>query len=392
MKLILLFFIIFLTSLFAAKVEDFRWSNGDSYLTFLEKNSLPLKPLYYDLDSSDKILTEDIISGVNCQFLKDDNGKILQILIPLNDELQIHIYSKDDLYFFEAIPIISELRVESFVINIQNSPYQDILEQTGSIKLASIFVAAFQNSLNFSRNIKKGDALVMIYEQKYRLDQVFSMPELRVAMIELNGKKNYVYRSEDGRYYNEDGEVAQNFLLSIPIRGARISSVFTKNRFHPILKKYRSHQGVDYAAPSGTPIMAAGDGKVVFAGYSNGYGNTIKIQHSDGYISLYAHQKSFKGGIRNGLYVKKGDVIGYVGTTGLSTGAHLHFGLYKNSEAIDPLRVVEVAKKAPSAKERAIFEKLKIDGNRDVNDVLSKNTAPIKLVEVQKECYFDILE
>lgn len=392
MKLILLFFIIFLTSLFAAKVEDFRWSNGDSYLTFLEKNSLPLKPLYYDLDSSDQILTEDIISGVNCQFLKDDNGKILQILIPLNDELQIHIYSKDDLYFFEAIPIISELRVESFVIGIQNSPYQDILEQTGSIKLASIFVAAFQNSLNFSRNIKKGDALVMTYEQKYRLDQAFSMPELRVAMIELNGKKHYVYRSEDGRYYNEDGEVAQSFLLSTPIRGARISSVFTKNRFHPILKKYRSHQGVDYAAPTGTPIMAAGDGRVIFAGYSNGYGNTIKIQHSDGFVSLYAHQKSFRGGIRNGLNVKKGDVIGYVGTTGLSTGAHLHFGLYKNSEAIDPLRVVEVAKKAPSAKERAIFEKLKIDGNRGVNDVLSKNIAPIKLAEFQKECYFDILE
>lgn len=392
MKLILLFFIIFLTSLFAAKVEDFRWSNGDSYLTFLEKNSLPLKPLYYDLDSSDQILTEDIISGVNCQFLKDDNGKILQILIPLNDELQIHIYSKDDLYFFEAIPIISELRVESFVIGIQNSPYQDILEQTGSIKLASIFVAAFQNSLNFSRNIKKGDALVMTYEQKYRLDQAFSMPELRVAMIELNGKKHYVYRSEDGRYYNEDGEVAQSFLLSTPIRGARISSVFTKNRFHPILKKYRSHQGVDYAAPTGTPIMAAGDGRVIFAGYSNGYGNTIKIQHSDGFVSLYAHQKSFRGGIRNGLNVKKGDVIGYVGTTGLSTGAHLHFGLYKNSEAIDPLRVVEVAKKAPSAKEKAIFEKLKRDGIKSVDDVLSKNIAPIKLAEIQKECYFDILE
>ena len=107
MRIIVLLFFIFISSLFAARVENFRWSNGDTYLTFLEKNSLPLKQLYYNIDGDEQQLTEDIIAGVHCQMLRDDNKKILQVLIPLNDELQIHIYSRDDDYFFEARPFLS---------------------------------------------------------------------------------------------------------------------------------------------------------------------------------------------------------------------------------------------------------------------------------------------
>lgn len=391
-KLILLFLFIAPIALFGAKVENFRWSNGDSYLTFLEKNSLPLKQLYYDLDTEDKELTEEIISGVNCQLLKSDDKKILQILIPLNDELQIHIYSKDDSFFFEAIPIISKTKVESFVLSIQNSPYQDILEQTGSTKLASIFVAAFQKSLNFSRDIKKGDTLAMVYEQKYRNDIEFSMPTLYVAMLETNGKKYHIYRSDDGKYYNEKGEISENFLLSMPIRGARISSVFNKGRFHPILKKYRAHQGVDFAASIGTPILAAGDGKVVFAGFSNGYGNNIKIQHSDGFLTLYAHQKSFKSGMRSGMSVKKGDIIGFVGNTGMSTGPHLHFGLYKDKEAINPLGVIEVAKKEPSAKEKSLFLKLKSLYDEKIETTIKENIKFDKPTILEQECFFNEIQ
>lgn len=392
MRIIVLLFFIFISSLFAARVENFRWSNGDTYLTFLEKNSLPLKQLYYNIDGDEQQLTEDIIAGVHCQMLRDDNKKILQVLIPLNDELQIHIYSRDDDYFFEAIPIISETRTESFTLKIENSPYQDILEQTGSKKLATIFVAAFKQSLNFSRDIKKGDTLAMSYEQKYRMGEVFSMPTLQVAMIEVNGKKHYIYQSQDGKYYNERGEITESFLLSAPIRDVRISSFFTKSRYHPILQKYRAHQGVDYAAGTGTPIMAAGDGRIVYAGFSTGYGNTIKIQHSDGFLTLYAHQKSFKSGIRNGIGIKKGEVIGYVGSTGLSTGPHLHFGLYKDGEAIDPLKVVEVTKKEMSAKEKAIFLKLKDKYDESIEAVLEKDIRFIKTPKLEQECFFNSME
>ncbi|MFA6760954.1 MAG: peptidoglycan DD-metalloendopeptidase family protein [Sulfuricurvum sp.] len=392
MKLLFTILITLTTTLLASEVQNYKWGSGDTYLTFLENYSLPTKELYYDLDKEDKIATEDIMRGVNYQLLVDDTSKVLQALIPLNDELQIHIYSKDDDYFFQTIPIISETKVDSFTIKLANSPYQDIVDQTGSLKLASIFVAAFENTINFRREIKKGDTLAMVYEQKYRLGREFSMPTLYVAMVETNGKPNYIYQNEDGIYYNERGEIAKNFLLSTPIQNARISSYFNKGRFHPILKKYRAHQGVDYAAPTGTPIKASGDGRVTFVGFSKGYGNTIKVKHASNYLTLYAHMKSFKKGLRSGSYVKKGDVIGYVGSTGLATGPHLHFGLYSGGTAIDPLKVVEVAKKEMSKKEKEAFNKIKNLYNGYIQSTLTNEALFIDTASMERECYFSFLD
>ena len=137
-------FILFSVTLFASQVQNFRWSNGETYLEFLEKNSLPLKTLYYNLDKDDQTLTEDIMSGVNCQILKNDTD-ILQILIPINDELQIHIYKNKDSYSFEAIPIISTTKTQAFTIKISHSPYYDIIKATGSKKLAQIFITNCRN-------------------------------------------------------------------------------------------------------------------------------------------------------------------------------------------------------------------------------------------------------
>ncbi len=165
------FFILFLFSiitLFGAEVENFRWKKGETYLVFLEKHHLPLKELYYNLDKDNQILTEDIRSGTNCQILKSQNDKIEQILIPINDELQIHIAKNKESYNFEAIPIISNTKTEAFTIKINHSPYYDIIKETGSKKLAQIFVASFKNSLNFKRDLRKDDTLAIIYEQKYK--------------------------------------------------------------------------------------------------------------------------------------------------------------------------------------------------------------------------------
>ncbi|MDX9813811.1 MAG: peptidoglycan DD-metalloendopeptidase family protein [Sulfurimonas sp.] len=390
MKKLLTIILTFLPlTLFGATVENYRWDSGDTYLNFLEKKMLPLKPLYYDLDSEDKELSAEILSGVNYQILYDDNKKILQILIPLNDELQIHIYSKGDEYFYEAIPIISHTKTESLKLSIQNSPYQDILDTTGSTKLASIFITAFKKSINFARDIKKGDTLVMVYEQKYRNEVEFSMPTLQVAMIEVKGKRYSVYKGDDGKYYNEKGEINENFLLSMPISGARISSRFNKGRFHPILKKYRAHLGVDFAAPAGTPIKAAGDGRITLIGTQNGYGKVIKVQHSDGFLTLYAHQKSFKAGLKKGSFVRKGQVIGYVGSTGMSTGPHLHLGVYKNGVAVDPLTIIEVAKKAMSKKERDMFLKLKSTYDSKIDLAMQENITYQKPNNEERECFFN---
>lgn len=384
------FFLLFLltTTLFSSQVEQFRWPKGETYLIFLEKHNFPAKKLYYDLDRDDQILTEEMRTGVHCQILKDDNNIIEQVLLPLNDELQIHIYKHKDEYHFEAIPIVSNTKTEAFTIKINNSPYYDIVKATGSKKLAQIFVSNFRNSLNFKRDLRKGDTLVMVYDQKYRLGRPFSMPILKVAMIEMRKKQHFIYLNDDDRYYDAKGHEVEGFLLARPVRGARISSYFTKRRFHPILKKWRAHLGIDYAARRGTPVIAAGSGRIIYAARLGSYGNLVKIRHDDGYETRYAHLKSFRRGIRRGKYVKKGHTIGYVGNTGRSTGPHLHFELRKRGRAINPLRVVQVTTKKLKGKERKAFFKLKENYDQRVNLHLTNLTQFQKPQKVEKVCYF----
>lgn len=384
------FFILFLLStiIFASEVNRFRWINGETYLVFLENHNLPVKKLYYNLDKDDQRLTEEMRTGAHCQVLKDSDGLIEQVLLPLNDELQIHIYKNADSYSFEAIPIVSTTKTESFTLKITHSPHYNILKETGSKKLAQIFVSSFKNSLNFKRDIRKGDTLVMVYDQKYRLGEPFSMPTLKVAMIEMKHKRHYIYLNDDDRFYDEKGHEVEGFLLARPVRGARISSYFTKRRFHPVLKKWKAHLGIDYAARRGTPIVAAGSGRITYSARLGSYGNLIKIRHDDGYETRYAHLKSFRRGIRRGKYVKKGQTIGYVGSTGRSTGPHLHFELRKHGRAINPLRVVQVTTKKLKGKEKKAFVQLKNNYNQSIELHLNNQTAFKKKPLFQNESYF----
>ena len=372
----------------ASSVETYKWSEGETYLMFLERLHLP-QALYYDIDSDDQKLTEELRSGIPYQVMHDRNGTIEQVLIPVSDELQLHLYRKDGSFAFEAIPLIASTKQESITLSIQNSPYYDILKATGSRSLAHAFVAGFKNSLNFRRDLRKGDRLVMVYTQKYRLGSPFGMPELLVGMIEMRGKRHSVYLNSDERYYDDKGRQVEGFLLSRPVRSGRVSSGFTLRRFHPILKRYRAHLGVDYAAPRGTPVVAAGSGTVIFAGRTRGYGNLIKVRHGDGYVTLYAHLKAFKRGIRSGKQVKQGQVIGYVGSTGLSTGPHLHFGLYKNGRAINPARVVQVTTKQLGGKSLQAFkgEMARLDAM--VADVMVHPPEAVKVETIDNACYID---
>ena len=375
-------------TIFASKVDTYRVQKGQTYLTLLEKQKLPLKRLYYDLDNDDQILTQEIKAGVHYQILHSKNNRIQQVLLPLNEELQIHIYEYKDKYNFEIIPIIYTKKTEAITLKITRSPHYDIYKKTGSTKIASAFVSAFDKSLNFKRDLRVGDTLVMIFEQKYRHGKKFSMPVLKTAMIEMRKKKHYIYLNKDDRYYNEKGCKVEGFLLARPVRGARISSYFSKRRFHPILKRWKAHLGIDYAARRGTPIHAAGSGKISWAARMGSYGNLVKIQHEDGYETRYAHMKSFRRGIKRGKWVKKGDVIGYVGTTGRSTGPHLHFELRKRGRAINPLRVVQVTTKKLKGKKRKEFLKLKKMYDEDIKFHIKNNTKYIKLPTMENECYF----
>ena len=388
------FFILFLlgTSLFSSTVDRYRWSNGETYLEFLERHNLPVRALYYNLDKDDQRLTEEMRAGVHYQILRDNDANIEQMLLPLNDELQIHIYKEKDSYKFEAIPIISETKTEAFSTKIVSSPMYTILKETGSKKLAQIFMASFKHSLNFKNDIRKDDPLVMIYEQKYRLGRPFSMPTLKVAMIEMRHKRHYIYLNDDGRYYDEKAHEVEGFLLARPVRGARISSYFTKRRWHPVLHKWKAHLGVDYAARRGTPVIAAGSGRIVYAARLGTYGNLIKIRHNDGYETRYAHLKSFRRGIHRGKYVKKGQTIAYVGSTGRSTGPHLHFELRKRGRAINPLRVVQVTTKKLRGKEKKAFLRLKKNYDESVELHLNNQTSFHKLPPFQNISYIHLMD
>jgi len=386
-------FFLFYTTLFSAEVTQYHWKKNKSYLTFLEENALPLKHLYYNLDRDDQFLTKEIITGVPYQILTATNGVVEQILLPLTNELQIHIYKdkKTSIYKFEAIPIKSIIKKEAFFLNIVSSPNYTIVKKTGSKKLARAFESSFKNSLNF-KNVQKKDRIVMLYDQAYRLGNSFAMPIPKASMIEIRGKKHTVYLNHDGYYYNKKGARVQGFLLKTPVKGARISSYFSKRRFHPILKKWKAHHGVDYAARRGTPIHAAGNGKVIFAGRAGGYGNMIKIRHSSRYETRYAHMKSFRKGIRKGKYVKKGSVIGYVGSTGRSTGPHLHFELRKYGKPINPLKVVKVTTKKLYGTPRREFLDLRDFYDENIEFHLKHKTKFKRKAHIDRKCYFTTLK
>jgi murein DD-endopeptidase MepM/ murein hydrolase activator NlpD len=217
------------------------------------------------------------------------------------------------------------------------------------------------------------------------------MPVLKAAMIEMGKKRHYIYLNDDGRYYDEKGHEVEGFLLARPVRGARISSYFTKRRYHPVLHKWKAHLGVDYAARRGTPVHAAGSGRIIYAARMGSYGNLIKIRHDDGYETRYAHLKSFRRGIHRGKYVKKGQIIAYVGTTGRSTGPHLHFELRKRGRAINPLRVVQVTTKKLHGKAKKAFLRLKKNYDESIELHLNNKTKPKKYGSFENMSYIHFL-
>ncbi|PAF52808.1 peptidoglycan DD-metalloendopeptidase family protein [Helicobacter sp. 13S00477-4] len=351
-KIVLLFFLFFSLS-FGAVGERLIWDKGSTLLTFFEQNSIPLK-LYYNLSSQDKELTAEIYAGVNYYTLRDENGDLLQALIPISDDVQIQVYQDNGDYKMDFIPIISVSTQKILSLSIQKSPYQDIVDATQDVNLANEFINAYKKSINFKKFVLKDDKLAIVYSRKYRLGKPFGSPDIKAAVIETNKKSNYIF-SYNGRFYDKNAKEVAGFLLEVPVQYTRISSRFSYGRVHPILKIIRPHYGVDYAARVGTPVHAAANGKIIYIGVRGGYGKTIEISHGNGLKTLYAHMSAFAKGMKAGLYVKKGQVIGKVGSTGMSTGPHLHFGVYKNNRPIDPLGRIRTTKSELKGKEKTKF-------------------------------------
>ena len=355
MTRIMLILFLFITFSFGATSNSEIWGKGETFLKFLETNNIPLD-VYYSLYPGDKELTAEIYAGVRYYTLIDD-GVLLQALIPLNDETQIHIFKEGDSYKVDFIPIKYFSKSNSLALSIQKSPYQDIVDTTSDSGLANEFINIYKNAINFSKNVLKGDKLALVYNSKYRLGRTLGTPDIKASLIETNKTPNLLF-SYNGKYYNEKGDEVSGLFLQAPVN-SRISSKFSLNRLHPILKVRRPHYGVDYAAPKGTRVKAAAKGFVLFTGVKPGYGNVVEIQHSNGLKTLYAHLDSFN--VKKGQKINSGQYIARVGNSGLSTGVHLHFGLYRNNKPINPLLSIKSVKSVLTKEEKNdFFDKTKI--------------------------------
>jgi murein DD-endopeptidase MepM/ murein hydrolase activator NlpD len=208
----------------------------------------------------------------------------------------------------------------------------------GHPTVAYVMADVLQWDLDFNRDLRLGDRFELLYEEVYLDGKFYRVGSILTLTYENGGKVLEAYRfGEDSGYYDSAGRPLQKLFLRSPLRFSRITSRFTGRRFHPILKTYRPHYGVDYGAPTGTPVRVTANGVVRFAGRDRGGGNTVKVRHPNGYLTAYLHLSRFASGIGVGRRVSQGEVIGYVGSTGLATGSHLDYRIQRDGRWINPL-------------------------------------------------------
>lgn len=251
---------------------------------------------------------------------------------------------------------------------IENSLFEDGIKSGADSHALMALSDIFAWDIDFASDIKKGDTFGILAEVLYVNGEAVRTERVLGAEMVNSGKK-YTAIYYDNGYYDGNGKSLKRMFLKSPLRYRRISSYFTKSRYHPILKKYRPHHGIDYAAPTGTPVEAAGGGRVVFAGWKRGYGKFVTIKHNNGYITSYGHLSRIARNVNAGSKVGQGDVIGYVGSTGISTGPHLHYEVKLGNKLINPLSIKVVADKTIGKKEKQQFAVLKADVERKLSGV-----------------------
>lgn len=386
--------ILMASSLFGAKVTSERWKKGETFSEYLSSRDIS-KDLLQSISKTDiKFLSE--IQGQQLFYeLKDQDGNFEQALIPIGEEMQIRLAKErdSDTYHFDIIPIEYQEEEYSATISIEKNLHTDISTALNHTGVADKMGQLFKGTVD-SRKFKKGDKVSFIYRQKTRMGQPYYRPSIKIAMYESRGKRQFIYADEDGYGYKSDKK-SQSYTVTgkkkvtytrrvpvskkgsrfgMPLRHARVTSSFSYRRYHPILKRYRPHHGTDFGAKRGTPLLAVNAGKVTFSGRQGGYGKVVKIKHAGGYESLYAHQSRTR--VKRGQKVKKGQIIGYVGSTGRSTGPHLHFGMKKNGRWINPMKVLR--KKSIKTSVLKKFTKYKDVKTTKYKNVVIKNAKENK--------------
>ncbi|NOX18352.1 MAG: peptidoglycan DD-metalloendopeptidase family protein [Chlorobi bacterium] len=269
-------------------------------------------------------------------------------------------------------------RTLSGVINY--SLFQTIAEAKTSPVLALKLSDVFAWQIDFYR-IQKGDSFKVIFEEIWVDNKLIDIGRIKAAVFNYHGKDFYAFyfkQDNDLDYFDEHGNSLRKAFLRAPLKFSRISSRFSNRRYHPVLHKYRSHHGIDFAAPTGTPVHAIGDGVVIFAKYKGGAGNYVKIRHNSTYQSGYMHLSKYAKGIRAGVSVKQGQTIGYVGSTGLATGPHLDLRFWKNGQLVNYLKIEFPPSKPIDEKYREEYAALKDSLMMRLNKINNGNFVAAK--------------
>jgi murein DD-endopeptidase MepM/ murein hydrolase activator NlpD len=325
--------------------QEFTVKSGDSLSKLFKRAGF--KPLQLDevmksgavAKKLTRIFPKDVI-----RILTDDQGLLQALRYEIDPETYLMVEREQGELVAKEYKHNLEARVAHADGTIDTSLFSAANESGIPEKLIMELAGIFGWDIDFALDIRKGDSFKLLYEEIYRNGEKIKDGDILAAEFINDGD---VYRAvkytnpETNRaeYYTPEGKSMRKEFLRTPVNFTRISSRFTTKRYHPILQRFRSHKGVDYAAKRGTPIRAAGDGKVIFKGNKGGYGRTLIIQHGSKYTTLYAHLNSYNKKMRVGKRVKQGQTIAYVGSSGLATGPHLHYefrvsGVHRNPQTV----------------------------------------------------------
>jgi len=265
---------------------------------------------------------------------------------------------------------------------IKSSLWNCFVENKLDVNLGMALSDVYAWTVDFY-GLQKGDNFKVIYEEVYVDNNLVGIDRILASKFQSNGKDYYAYyfdQGMNGAYFDENGQSLQRSFLKAPLKFSRISSRFSRSRMHPILRIARPHFGVDYSAPRGTPVVALGDGHVNEVGFHGGYGRFISIRHNSVYTTTYAHLSRYAKGLKSGNHVQQGQVIGFVGSSGLSTGPHLDFRVYCNGSPTDPLKLVSPPSKPVDQKDLPRFKQLAAKLNVQLNGNVStgKQGVPLK--------------
>lgn len=292
--------------------------------------------------------------GQELRLLRNDDGELQELVFQQSQIDSLHILAEENGFRAEQRHKAVETRTASLSGTIQSSLFLDGHKAGLTDAQIMELAALFGWDIDFALEIRAGDQFRVIFQEEYLDGEKFRNGPILAAEFVNHGKTYQAFRFQQGNnvgYFDAEGRNKRRAFIRTPIKFARISSRFTLKRWHPVLKKWRSHKGVDYAAPSGTPIKATGSGKVIFRGWKGGYGRVVIIQHASKYQTLYAHMSKFAAKVKAGRKVKQGQIVGYVGKSGLATGPHLHYEFRVNGVHRNPL-TVKLPKSLPLPKTR----------------------------------------